>query len=70
MMGLIDGWKKAYRLFTVQLAVLLGIVATAWDYLPALQQYLDPQWVKWFALAMVLARIVKQGQAATPADGA
>jgi hypothetical protein len=59
-MQLIDEWKKAYRYLTVQLAALLALLATAWDYVPALQQYLDPQWVKWFALAMLLARVIKQ----------
>jgi len=67
MMQLIDGWKAAHRLFTVQLAALLGLVATAWDYVPALQQYLDPAWVKWVALAIIAARVIQQNKATAEA---
>lgn len=57
---LIETWRKAHRYVTVQLAALLAAISTAWDYIPAVQQYLDPAWLKWFALAMIVARLVKQ----------
>ena len=62
---LINEWHKAWRYLTVQLAALLAVLATAWDYVPALQQYLDPAWVKYFALAILVARIVNQTPKAT-----
>lgn len=57
---LIDEWHKAYRYLSVQLAALLAIAATAWEFLPQLQPYLDPKWVKYAALAMILARVIRQ----------
>lgn len=59
-LALIENWRKAYQMLSVQVAFLLGVVATAYEYLPALQSYLPDGWVKWAALAVVLARIVKQ----------
>lgn len=57
---LIADWKKAHQYLTVQLAALMAMITTAWEYIPAVQQYLDPAWVKWFALAMIVARVIKQ----------
>jgi phosphatidylserine/phosphatidylglycerophosphate/cardiolipin synthase-like enzyme len=59
-MKLIDDWHKAYRYLSVQLALLLTLAATAYDYLPAVQSYLDPGWVKWAGALIILARVVKQ----------
>lgn len=66
---LIDDARKAYRYLTVQLATLMAILATAWEFMPQVQQYLDPAWVKYFALAMILARVIRQTPKA-PADDA
>ncbi len=59
-MKLIEEWRKAYKFLTVQLAVGLGFVATAYEYLPAVQSYLPEGWVKWFAIAIIVARVIKQ----------
>jgi hypothetical protein len=56
----IDEWTKAHKYLTVQLAALLGIVSAAWDYVPAVRDYLDPAWLKYFAVAMIVARVIKQ----------
>lgn len=60
MSMLVDDARKAYKFLSVQLAALLAILATAWEFVPAMQQYLDPAWVKYFALAMILARVIRQ----------
>lgn len=60
MKWLIDDVHKAYRYLSVQLAALLALVATAWDYFPAMQQYLDPSWVKYGALAILVSRVIRQ----------
>lgn len=57
---LIEEWKKAYKFFTVQLAALLVLLDVAYEYLPAVQSYLPEGWVKWLALAIIVARVVKQ----------
>lgn len=57
---LIEEWQKAYKFFTVQLAALLVLLDIAYEYLPAVQTYLPEGWVKWFALAIIVARVVKQ----------
>lgn len=56
----VDDARKAYKFLSVQLAALLATLATAWEFVPAMQQYLDPAWVKYFALAMILARVIRQ----------
>jgi hypothetical protein len=66
-MKLIEEWRKAYKYMTVQLATVLVLVSTAYDYLPAVQTYLPEGWVKWVAIAIIIARIVKQKDVATNA---
>lgn len=57
---LIPNWRKAYRMLSVQAAALLALVAAAYDHLPVLHTYLPEGWVKWAALAVIAARIIKQ----------
>lgn len=57
---LIEEWQKAHKFFTVQLAALLVLLDIAYEYLPAVQAYLPEGWVKWFALAIIVARVVRQ----------
>ena len=59
-MKLIDEWHRAHRYITVQLAALLGAIATAWQYVPEVREYVDPAWLKWFAVAMIVARVIGQ----------
>lgn len=70
MSWLIDDVRRAWRYLTVQLSALLVILAAMWEYLPQFQQYLDPKWVKYYALAILVARVINQTpkQPATPAD--
>lgn len=57
---LIEEWQKAYKFFTVQLAALLVLLDIAYEYLPAVQTYLPEGWVKWIAVAIIVARVIKQ----------
>lgn len=57
---LIENWREAHKFLSVQLATLLVLISSAYDYLPAVQQYLPPGWVKWMAVAILVARLVQQ----------
>lgn len=57
---LIENWRSAWRMLSVQAAALLAVLAAAYDYLPTLQTYLPEGWVKYAALVVILARVVKQ----------
>lgn len=62
-MKLIDEIKEVPKFFSVQLTALLGAAATAYELLPEVRDYLDPAWVKWIALAILVARVIKQREA-------
>ena len=59
-MTLIPNWREAWKFMSVQLAAILALLSFAYDYLPAVQQYLPEGWVKWMALGIIVVRIVKQ----------
>jgi hypothetical protein len=54
-------WRECWKWLSVQLAAALALLSVAYDYLPALQQYLPDGWVKWFALAIIAGRVIHQG---------
>lgn len=56
----IEDWRRCWRLLSVQLAALLAVLDTAYDYLPAVQQYLPEGWVRWLALAIIAGRVIQQ----------
>lgn len=57
---LIDDWKRAYRLFSVQAAAALVALEVAGDYLPELKEYLGDDFGKWIGLGIIVARIIRQ----------
>lgn len=59
-MKLIDEFKQAHKFLSVQIAAILGVAASAYEFLPAARDYLDPTWVKYIALAILIARVIKQ----------
>lgn len=59
-MKLIPDWKQAWRFMSVQLAAALALLGAAYEYLPAVQTYLPEGWVKWMALVIIAARLIKQ----------
>ncbi len=60
---LIDNWREAHKFLSVQLAALVAVLSLAYDYLPAVQQYLPQGWVKWAAAAIIVGRVLKQNAA-------
>lgn len=63
-MKLIENWKRAYRYLSVQATALLALVAMAYEYLPAVRDYLPEGWVKYAALVVIVARIIQQKETA------
>ena len=57
---LIEDWKHAWRLFTIWLAAALGLLDAAVEYLPMIREYLPEGWVKYIAMAIIVARLIKQ----------
>lgn len=64
---LIKNWKEAWKLFSVQLMVVIGLVAAAEPYLPQLAEVLPDAWVAYAAPVVVLARLISQ-RTGTPYD--
>lgn len=65
---LIDDWKRAWRLLSVQAAAALIALELAGDYLPEIKEYLGDDYTKWAGLAIIVARIVRQTPARMGAD--
>lgn len=57
-MRLIPDWREAWRFLSVQLAAGTALLATAYDYLPAVREYLPEGWVKWAAILVIAARVL------------
>ena len=64
---LIEDWKQSWRFLSVQLAAAQALLDVAYEYLPAVKSYLPEGWVKWIALAIIVARVIKQRNGATNA---
>ena len=65
---LIDDWKRAWRLLSVQVAAVLVALELAGDYLPEIKEYLGDDYAKWMGLAVIVARVVRQTPARVDAD--
>jgi predicted ABC-type exoprotein transport system permease subunit len=57
---LIENWKQCYKFLTVQLSVILGLIAAAYEYIPMMKDYLPEGWVKYAFIAVIVARIINQ----------
>lgn len=57
---LIEDWRQSWKFLSVQLAAALALLDIAYEYLPAVQTYLPEGWVKWMALSIIVARVIKQ----------
>lgn len=60
--ALIDDWKKAYKLASVWLSVIVGAVAAAEPLVPSFRDILPPNWIPYAIAAIALARILKFGE--------
>jgi len=69
--GLIPEWKQAWKFLSVQMAVVLAFLNTAYVYLPMMKEYLPESWVSGFAVIIIIARVIQakadQEVAAEPA---
>lgn len=65
---LIDDWKRAWRLLSVQAAAALVALELAGDYLPEIKEYLGDDFAKWAGLAIIVARIIRQTSTHVDAD--
>lgn len=65
---LIDDWKRAWRLLSVQAAAVLIALELAGDYLPEIKEYLGDDYAKWMGLAVIVARVIRQTPARVDAD--
>lgn len=65
---LIDDWKRAWRLLSVQAAAVLVALEVAGDYLPEIKAYLGDDFGKWIGLAIIVARVIRQTPASVDAD--
>jgi hypothetical protein len=68
MRMLIDDWKRAWRLLSVQAAAALVALEVAGDYLPELKEYLGDDFGKWAGLVIIVARVIRQTPAHVDAD--
>jgi hypothetical protein len=59
-MTLTDNLKTSYKLFSVQAAALVGMLAAAYDYLPVMKDYLPDGWMKYAVILIIAARMVPQ----------
>jgi len=50
------------------MSFVVACVATAYEYLPVMQQYLPDGWFKYAALMIIVVRIVNQSQDAKPSE--
>ena len=60
---LVEDWRQAHKWLSVQLAAGIAVLAEAQDQLPIVREYLPEGWVKYAALAVLAARLIKQGKA-------
>ncbi|RAS18920.1 hypothetical protein DFO50_10276 [Microvirgula sp. AG722] len=59
-MALVPEWRRAWRYWSVRLAAATAMVALAEPLLPQLSALLPPRWYALAALAIGVARIIKQ----------
>jgi len=59
---IVDDWKEMHKWWSVRIGVLIVVSSTADQYIPALQQYVSPDIIKYLAIAAVVARVVKQAK--------
>ena len=74
--ALIPEWKEAWRFLSVQMAAILAIMSALYEYLPIMKEYLPEGWVTGFAVAIIVARVIKAkadealaGEAAADSSG-
>lgn len=59
-MRLIENWRRAWRMLSVQLSAAIVLLAAAEPYLPQLRDVLPDHWYAAMAVLVIVARLVKQ----------
>lgn len=57
---MIQNWKQAYKFASVQLAVLVAIIAGIEPFFPVLSENLPDGWASAAAVLIVVARLIQQ----------
>lgn len=73
MIRLVDNWKRAHRMISVQLMAATGAIQAAWPSIPQdLKDALPHGIVRWVSIALLVlavgARLVDQGSITEPKD--
>lgn len=69
-MKLIENWRKAWRMHSIQLSALIVVLAGLESFMPELQQYLPPKVYAALGLAVMIARMFQQAKLAVDAANA
>lgn len=57
----VPSWRKLSKSWSIWSMTIVFAVLSFPDLLPVVAAYLPPEWAKWFALAGIGARAIKQG---------
>lgn len=60
---LVDDWRHWHKWASVRWALLLLGLSELQEYLPGVKEYLPEKWVKYIAIAIVVARVLKGREA-------
>lgn len=66
---LVDDWRRWHKWASIRWAALLLGLLELQDYLPRIKEYLPDGWVKYFAFAIIIARLLKPRMAAQGTPG-
>lgn len=69
-MKLIANWRKAWRMYSIQLSALIVALASLETFLPQLQPLVPPKVYAGIGLAVIVARIVQQAKVAVESSHA
>lgn len=65
---LVSDWKQSWKYFSVQLTTIMIVLQVLEENLPAVQAYLPEGWVKYIGLAILVGRVIQQGNAVVAKD--
>jgi hypothetical protein len=57
---MIENWKSAHKMYSVQIAAALGAIAGLEPFFPQISEHLPPGWGAVFAVLFVVARLARQ----------
>lgn len=66
MLKLIPDWKQAYKFLSVQVAMLIVLLASLQEVLPDLKEHLPGHWYAGLAILVAVARVLAQPKLMSP----